>query len=283
MAMEIVGDEIDEDCDGSEMCFYDRDGDHYRDAMPQGGSDRDCGDPGEAPAAWPIDCNDLYAAIHAGATEVVADNIDEDCDGGEICYQDLDGDMYRTSLTTISANPYCNDMGEAPVYWGMDCNDGNAAVHPGVTEIAGNGRDDDCNGRELCYADVDRDGYGSMTATVDTTDIACTMAGDTLSSAATDCCDSDAAAHPGLVLYSSTARTGCGGYDFNCDSTETRRENVVNAFGIACRMIGGSCIVQPAAYGWTGAVVPACGTSAQFNDCSPSCTTVVQSRTQTCR
>lgn len=44
-----------------------------------------------------------------------------------------------------------------------DCDDANALVHPGATEIPYNGRDEDCDGYDL--ADVDGDGYDSVQVT----------------------------------------------------------------------------------------------------------------------
>lgn len=40
--------------------------------------------------------------------------------------------------------------------------------------------------------------------------------------ATTDCCDSDANAKPGQTTYFTTARSGCGGYDYNCSSTDDK-------------------------------------------------------------
>lgn len=43
---------------------------------------------------------------------------------------------------------------------GVDCNDGNAAIHPGATEICGDGIDQDCSGSDtICTNDADGDGW----------------------------------------------------------------------------------------------------------------------------
>jgi Putative metal-binding motif len=63
----------------------------------------------------------------------------------ETFYHDADGDGYGTPLSTIQA---CS----APpgfVANNTDCDDSDAAVHPGAIEIRGNGIDDDCDATTL--------------------------------------------------------------------------------------------------------------------------------------
>jgi len=125
------------------------------------------------------DCEDLWASINPGAEELCGDHRDNDCDGeiDEGCgCTDCDGDGYDSVASG-----------------GDDCNDSNASVHPGATEICGDGVDNDCDGAidEDCgCTDCDGDGY-----TV----------------AAGDCNDANASIHPG-------ASEICGdGVDNNCN------------------------------------------------------------------
>ncbi|MEO6453622.1 MAG: Ig-like domain-containing protein, partial [Ginsengibacter sp.] len=92
------------------------------------------------------DCNDANAAVHPGATEV-CNGIDDDCDGqideGVIkttFYRDADGDGFGNAALTTQA---CS-VPAGYVSNNTDCNDANAAVHPGATEVV-NGIDDDCD------------------------------------------------------------------------------------------------------------------------------------------
>ncbi len=218
-AIEIPADGIDQNCDSDELCYKDLDNDGYR---PDSFStvlsdDMDCNDPGEAITSDPIgDCNDNDASIHPGATEIADDGIDSNCDGKELCYKDSDNDNYRpdASSTVISNDLDCIDSGEArstdPT---GDCDDSNAAIHPGATEIPADGIDQNCDSDELCYKDLDNDGYRPDSfSTVVSDDLDCTDTGEAISTDPTgDCNDADASIHPGAVEI-------CNGLDDNCDA-----------------------------------------------------------------
>lgn len=163
------------------------------------------------------DCNDLDSAINPDATEIPGDGVDQNCDGLEICYNDIDNDGYRTNSTTVSIDLDCNDSGEAtssdPI---GDCDDLNASVYPGATEIVGNGIDDDCDGFELCYCDQDDDGVRpDATCTVQSVDLDCNDTGEaTPSDPIGDCDDSNASVYPGAPEIIGN------GIDENCDTQE---------------------------------------------------------------
>ena len=146
-AVELSGDGVDQNCDGTELCYVDGDNDGYRTSLTVASVDLDCDDLGEASATDPSgDCNDGVPAIRPGATESAGDLVDQNCDGAELCYVDGDNDGYRSgTLTVASVDLDCNDPGEATAGAFVDCNDGNSAVNPGVTEVCGNGIDDNCN------------------------------------------------------------------------------------------------------------------------------------------
>uniref|UniRef100_UPI001F5924F7 MopE-related protein n=1 Tax=Aestuariivivens sediminis TaxID=2913557 RepID=UPI001F5924F7 len=108
------------------------------------------------------DCNDNDAAIHPGATEV-CDGIDNNCNGQTdegvktTYYADSDGDGYGNPASTTQA---CSPP-SGYVSNNTDCDDTDANVNPGETEILDNGKDDDCNPSTLdSSADVDDDGDG---------------------------------------------------------------------------------------------------------------------------
>ena len=77
------------------------------------------------------------------STEVVADGIDEDCDGGELCFADEDGDRFGSGASVVSLNISCEDAGESVS--DADCDDADASIFPGAPETC-NAVDDNCDG-----------------------------------------------------------------------------------------------------------------------------------------
>lgn len=224
LAGEVIGDGIDQNCDGRETCYVDADGDGSAISSTLISSDTDCLDPGEGTSteyASPKgpDCNDANTSIYPGASEVVGDGIDQNCDGKESCYTDVDNDGSAVNTVRTSSDLDCYDAGEGTAAElaspkGPDCNDYDSAIHPGAGETAGSGGDEDCDGKVLCYTDLDNDGYRPYTwNTVISTDLDCYDSGEATSSQPdTDCNDADANINPGAPeVPGNTVDENCNG------------------------------------------------------------------------
>lgn len=138
----------------------DQDGDGFGD----GGS---CG-------AW--DCDDNQAAVHPGGIEVCGNGIDEDCSGAD------------TPCSCTSTDGDGDGYGDGPACSTIDCNDNNASVFPGATDLC-NQVDDDCDTQVDEGWDLDADGW--------------TQCED-------DCDDGASSIHP-------TAPEACNSLDDDCD------------------------------------------------------------------
>ena len=118
------------------------------------------------------DCDDNDNSIYPGASEV-CDGKDNDCNGLEddglpkfTYYVDGDGDGFGNPQLKLEI---C--WNTAPLGFvdnNADCNDSDANIHPGVTELC-DGKDNDCNGEIdenlaifTYYIDNDGDGYGNI-------------------------------------------------------------------------------------------------------------------------
>jgi hypothetical protein len=104
----------------------------------------------------PNDCNDNDANVHPGAGEA-CNGRDDNCNGGVdegatpfASYLDFDHDGYGQDATKVLLCP----MPAGRVLYGGDLNDSDPGIHPGATEICGNGIDEDCDGiaDDLCGA-----------------------------------------------------------------------------------------------------------------------------------
>lgn len=201
LATEVAGDEVDSDCDGTEVCYRDTDNDGYRTSATFSSSDDDCDDEGEASASEPTgDTDDNNAGINPGVGETVGNGIDDNSDGVEVCYVDADDDGYRTNVTVISTDADCNDAGEAlSTEPDGDSDDADAAIHPGAVEVPGDGVDQNSDGGELCYADADNDGYRTE-AIVVSSDADCSDSGEALvTESSGDTNEADASINPGAT------------------------------------------------------------------------------------
>ncbi|MCB9758230.1 MAG: FG-GAP repeat protein [Alphaproteobacteria bacterium] len=129
-ATDIWYDGVDADCGGNSD--YDQDGDG-EDSDTYGG----------------VDCDDTDSDINTSADET-CDGVDQDCDGtidndptdGTTYYADTDTDTYGDPNNTQAAcsqpTGYVSDD--------TDCDDNDAATHPGGTEVGYDLTDNDCDG-----------------------------------------------------------------------------------------------------------------------------------------
>ncbi len=144
----------------------------------------------------------------------VANPNQADLDGdkkGDVCDNDADGDGF----ISIASG-------------GADCKDLNSLIHPGASEICGNGIDEDCSGSDLVCPvlciDNDKDGYGAN----------CPLGFES--------CDDDSHVNPGVAEI-------CDGVDNNCNGLID--DGVIRTCGInvgECKYGTESCINGQ----WTG-------------------------------
>lgn len=182
---------------------------------------------------------------NAGATSIqTGGTIKTNC---MLYVTDTDSDGYPPNLTMYDAT----GTGRRRVslmtsLTNLDCNDGNATTFSTLT----------------CYADADGDGYASTASQSVCGGSTCAAAG-YAATPGTDCCDTDANAHPGQTTYFTTARTGCGGYDYNCDSVETHS---VTSGASGCGTCSNNTGTQSCSWsGGTGGWIagdPGCGNTA---------------------
>ena len=236
-ATEVCGNGIDDDCSGGDENCPESASTWYRDQDSDGYSDgttlTQVGQPlnyqlASALTATSGDCDDSDANVNPAATEICGNGKDDDCSGGdELCpvtwYKDADGDSYSdgTTLTQVQ-QPLGYARTTALSATSGDCNDAEANVNPGASEVCGNGVDDDCaGGDEACggaastwYKDADADGCsdGTTIAQVDRpTDYY--LASELLTTTG-DCNDSVSSIHP-------LALEVCGdGIDQDCDGSD---------------------------------------------------------------
>ncbi|NTX01861.1 MopE-related protein [Myxococcus sp. CA040A] len=206
----------DNDCDGVsdeeldfQTWYLDQDSDNHGLASQ---SVRACARP-SGHASLGDDCDDSQPSRYPGATEV-CDSLDNDCDSqvdeGLVgaWYRDADGDGHgdATQSTHACARPngYVSTAG--------DCNDANASIKPGATEVC-DSVDNNCSGSvdeglttQAWYRDADGDGYG----TASNSQQKCGQPSGYVSTAG-DCNDANASIRPGVAEVCDSVDNNCNG------------------------------------------------------------------------
>jgi hypothetical protein len=196
------------------------------------------------------DCEDGDDAVHPGATER-CNGLDDDCDTqvdddavDQITwYVDGDRDTFGSGELTVTGCTAPNGYVDNP--W--DCNDGDATVFPGASEVC-NAIDDDCDGSidedvtdaATWYPDADADGYPDASTPV----VACTPPAGYIAEnpQGFDCNDTDPAYHP----YA--AETDCNDpNDYNCDGSVGYVDGDGDGFAACLECNDSSAAINPGA------------------------------------
>jgi len=227
-ATESSGNDADEDCSGTAACFTDGDNDNFGSGATNAPATAGVASPLCSAASTNLsilstDCNDAAAGTNPGATEVGANDVDEDCSNTALCFTDGDNDNFGTAVTTNApasgglASPLCSAAGSNASILSTDCNDAAAGTNPGATETSGNDADEDCSGTAACFTDGDNDNFGAAATNAPASGgIAsplCSAASTNLSILSTDCNDAAAGTNPGAT------EVGANDVDEDCSNT----------------------------------------------------------------
>ena len=151
------------------------------------------------------DCDDSNIAINPSATELVADNVDQNCDSQELCYVDSDTDGVGGTSEGTSSTIDCSASGFSLT--NTDCDDSDGTVSADQTY----------------YTDSDGDGFG---LTSSTTTVCSSTAPNGFSDENDDCDDADQDRYP------NAPETCNDGIDSDCDggdNTQTCDSNLAAA------------------------------------------------------
>jgi hypothetical protein len=190
-----------------------------------------------------VDCNDGDPLEHPNQT----------------WYKDKDNDGYSdgTQNTTSCTRPTGYKIASELTDTSGDCDDENAAIHPGATEVC-DGVDNNCNGQidegltTTYYRDLDADSYGDPANSIQ----ACTQPSGYVTDN-TDCNDNDAMEHPNQTWYkdkdndgysdgtqNTTSCTRPTGYKIASELTATSGD--CNDMNPAINIVQGTCgIIDP--------------------------------------
>jgi hypothetical protein len=168
------------------------------------------------------DCNDSNVLVGVGLPERCGDDLDNDCDGRKdeadavdalAWYPDYDGDGFgNTNYPHLGCAAPAFVL-VAQTTTAGDCNDFDAAIRPGATEVC-DALDNDCDGRtddrtaadaSSFFADLDQDGFGDAASSV----LACVAPAGFVHNR-DDCDDDDAVVRPGAAEV-------CDALDNDCD------------------------------------------------------------------
>ncbi|MGB4929978.1 MAG: MopE-related protein, partial [Chitinophagales bacterium] len=212
---------LDDDCVGGfddGLTFLDYYADVDGDGYGQGAAFGFCEVPGAPYVLITGDCDDADATVYPGVIDL-CNGIDNDCDGNidddalfTTYYLDNDGDNYGDQL--FAGTTFCYVPAAPYVLDNTDCNDADASINPGASEIC-NAIDEDCDGIAddgltftTYYKDNDGDGYGDGTYGTATT---CDGAPATYVADNTDCEDFNDAINPAAIEVCNFIDDNCSG------------------------------------------------------------------------